>query len=391
MGIYPILSLFILALVRPSNGLDEVPMGRVCARNNCCAADTVCATKVSCPFWQAEEKKHPKGSAGYGDLIKRQKSVICNARKAALCCPTGDPSSLPLAGQCGVNPDAEFIFGGEDTKPGEFPYSVLLGVTVKDRVNRKTVEFPLWNCAGVLINPWYVVTAGHCVRGPKPIEWVRAGGHLVEDEFKGQTPKYGTQLPPYQQQRITEEDIIVHEGYGQKGNNIVDDIALIRLPERVQTNKGTQFACMPTPNNASYAALEDWSSGSIGHSATVVGWGYSCYENGTRSFCDTGAKQIPTKIQQKLKVPVVSGSTCQGVGFDIDPDLQVCAGGERGKSACRGDSGGGLFINDEDGGPWYLFGIVSFGGFDCEAEIPEAYTRVSSYVDWIVAQMKKYQ
>ena len=105
----------------------------------------------------------------------------------------------------------------------------------------------------------------------------------------------------------------------------------------------------------------------------------------------------------------MSGSTCQGVGFDIDPDLQVCAGGERGKSACKGDSGGGLFINDEEGGPWYLFGIVSFGGFDCEAEIPEAYTRyvyyilillsncifllfrVSSYVDWIVAQMKKYQ
>ena len=101
-----------------------------------------------------------------------------------------------------------------------------------------------------------MVTAGHCVRGPKPIEWVRAGGHLVQDERAGQSPQYGSQLPPYQQQRINEEDIIVHEGYGQKGNNIVDDIALIRLPERVQTNKGTQFACMPLPNNASYAALQ---------------------------------------------------------------------------------------------------------------------------------------
>ena len=101
-----------------------------------------------------------------------------------------------------------------------------------------------------------MVTAGHCVRGPKPIEWVRAGGHLVQDERAGQSPQYGSQLPPYQQQRITEEDIIVHEGYGQKGNNIVDDIALIRLPERAQTNKGTQFACMPLPNNASNAALQ---------------------------------------------------------------------------------------------------------------------------------------
>ena len=81
-----------------------------------------------------------------------------------------------------------------------------------------------------------------------------------------------------------------------------------------------------------------------------------------------------------LQVPVQSGSKCTDVGFNINPDLQVCAGGERGKSACRGDSGGGLFINDEDGGPWYLFGIVSFGGFDCEAEIPEAYTRYDYYI-----------
>ena len=76
-------------------------------------------------YTQSEEKKHPKGSAGYGDLIKRQKSVICNARKSALCCPTGDPSALPLAGQCGVNPDAEFIFGGEDTKVGDQHHDVI--------------------------------------------------------------------------------------------------------------------------------------------------------------------------------------------------------------------------------------------------------------------------
>ena len=36
----------------------------------------------------------------------------------------------------------------------------------------------------------------------------------------------------------------------------------------------------------------------------MVGWGYSCYENGTRSFCKK-AKVVPTKIQQKLKVILV--------------------------------------------------------------------------------------
>ena len=111
-------------------------------------------------------------------------------------------------------------------------------------------------------------------------------------------------------------------------------------------------------------------------------------------------------------MPVQDSTKCTGVGFGINPDRQVCAGGEFGKSSCRGDSGGGLFIHEPTEGPWYVFGIVSFGGFDCEAEIPEVYTRcidsnfhlrilminttllafrVSSYVEWIIAEMKKRQ
>ena len=78
-------------------------------------------------------------------------------------------------------------------------------------------------------------------------------------------------------------------------------------------------------------------------------------------------------------MPIQDGSKCTEVGFGINPDRQVCAGGEAGKSACRGDSGGGLFIRQEQPreGAWYLFGIVSFGGFDCVAEVPEVYTRYS--------------
>ena len=77
-------------------------------------------------------------------------------------------------------------------------------------------------------------------------------------------------------------------------------------------------------------------------------------------------------------MPVQDATKCTRVGFDINPDRQVCAGGEFGKSSCRGDSGGGLFIHEPREGPWYLFGIVSFGGFNCVEEKPEVYTR---YID----------
>ena len=61
---------------------------------------------------------------------------------------------------------------------------------------------------------------------------------------------------------------------------------------------------------------------------------------------------------------------------------QLCAGGEEGKSACKGDSGGGLYIRREKDeeevvrkDPWYVFGIVSFGVPNCVIAKPEVYVR----------------
>lgn len=65
--------------------------------------------------------------------------------------------------------------------------------------------------------------------------------------------------------------------------------------------------------------------------------------------------------------------------------FQLCAGGEKNKNACRGDSGGPLMYSE--GNKWTLTGIVSFGpalcgkiGFNGE---PAVYTRVAGYIQWI--------
>ena len=57
---------------------------------------------------------------------------------------------------------------------------------------------------------------------------------------------------------------------------------------------------------------------------------------------------------------------------------QLCAGGEKGKGSCQGDSGGGLFMRkgehrrDRDmESPWYLQGIVSYGQPVCGMGRPE--------------------
>ena len=86
-------------------------------------------------------------------------------------------------------------------------------------------------------------------------------------------------------------------------------------------------------------------------------------------------------------------STCKDNGFTLTED-QVCAGGEPGKGSCGGDSGGGLFTRKEgaeaeEEEPWYLLGIVSYGKPTCGVGVPEVYTRVSKYVDWINDKLGK--
>ena len=79
-------------------------------------------------------------------------------------------------------------------------------------------------------------------------------------------------------------------------------------------------------------------------------------------------------------------------GLTVTQD-QVCAGGEEGKGTCKGDSGGGLFIrkdtNKKEETPWYILGIVSYGKPTCGIGVPEVYTRVSKYVDWIKEKLMK--
>ena len=71
---------------------------------------------------------------------------------------------------------------------------------------------------------------------------------------------------------------------------------------------------------------------------------------------------------------------------------QLCAGGEKGRDSCRGDSGGPLMtisIDKNRDVHWYAAGVVSFGPSPCGMENwPGVYTKVSKYVPWIVSQLK---
>lgn len=68
---------------------------------------------------------------------------------------------------------------------------------------------------------------------------------------------------------------------------------------------------------------------------------------------------------------------------------QLCAGGQKGFDSCKGDSGGPLMVIDKHTYPdkpyWYCAGIVSFGPSPCGMQgWPGVYTRVGSYMPWIL-------
>lgn len=102
-----------------------------------------------------------------------------------------------------------------------------------------------------------------------------------------------------------------------------------------------------------------------------------------------------SNVLLKVELPIVSTEDCKKVyneqtKVDIT-EKQLCAGGKENKDACPGDSGGPLhaaaFLYDDI--RYCQYGIVSFGPKYCGLDgFPGVYTRVPSYLKWILDNME---
>ena len=75
---------------------------------------------------------------------------------------------------------------------------------------------------------------------------------------------------------------------------------------------------------------------------------------------------------------------------EFHSDGLFCAGGEKGKDACQGDSGSAIFTKEKK--KVVQIGLVSGapGDEDCGSEgIPTFYTRVQYYLKWILDNMEE--
>ena len=73
-------------------------------------------------------------------------------------------------------------------------------------------------------------------------------------------------------------------------------------------------------------------------------------------------------------------------GFEFFSQGIICAGGQKNRDGCKGDSGSALMVKDRTNRSVVQVGLMSGGGADeCGTEgAPSYYTRVTYYLKWIL-------
>ena len=120
----------------------------------------------------------------------------------------------------------------------------------------------------------------------------------------------------------------------------------------LKLNQPVDFSGTP---HISPACMPDKYTDFTGQRCWTTGWGKNNWEFGKYQ-----------NILKEVDVPIINQQVCErqlrstrlGGSYKLNPGF-ICAGGEEGKDACKGDGGGPLVC--ERNGVWHVAGIVSWG------------------------------
>lgn len=248
---------------------------------------------------------------------------------------------------CGISNKARIVGGEEVVPPHKYPW--MVGVLVP-----KQLQYYI--CGGTVINALYVLTAAHCLYDGYTGQKLKPEDVMVglSDHDQSGVDDTETLLVPVSQ-------LITHELYNDSETYF--DVGLIRLKDPMEFHALLRPACLPTDAAETYE----------GRTGYVYGWGVT-------NISDYEMSDTLRETQLSILGPDCDGKT---VG-DVKPTADMlCAGTKKGgKDTCLGDSGGPLTVREKK--RHFLVGITSFGDSCGDADRPGVYTRVTSYLEWIM-------
>ncbi|KAH8259671.1 hypothetical protein KR026_008703, partial [Drosophila bipectinata] len=227
------------------------------------------------------------------------------------------------------------ITNGYTAVADQFPYQVGLSFSAPKES---------WWCGGSIIANNFVLTAAHCTSG--------ASSAVI---YYGATVR----TSPKFTHTVSSSDFIQHANYISL--TVRNDISLIKTPA---------ITFSAAVNKIALPAIASSYSTYVGQTAVASGWGL------TSDSATAVAKNL-----QFTDLTVISNAECKkSFSSLIVTSSVICVATPNAHSTCQGDSGGPLALDGT------LIGITSFGSIDgCEVGAPAAFTRVTSYLDWIKA------
>lgn len=243
--------------------------------------------------------------------------------------------------------------------PGAWPWLVGLYVMAEENSRPEIV------CGGALIGDCWILTAAHCVKGRRVLHRLVVTGNSDREINEGTETTYSIC------------NIYVHPLYNEL--TLEYDVALIKLCCNVSYSAFVRKVCLPDCKRDNYLYRK-------GTQCTVAGWG--------ATDLDTigSGLHLSTHLRH-FQLPIADRQRCQNSSKFTIRESFLCAGdgsGERG--ACKGDSGGPLFTEREEGTGQVVIGVVSWGEGCKQAHKYDIFTNIcnAKISTWLTEQMTNF-